>query len=141
MAVKLEIKGADKAIASVNVFQFTVLARIEKQIDKSSKKIRNHELVLAPVRTGKYKHSIKRKFNRKELSAKIAPMYKSGRLHPLAHILERGTAPHPIHPYGNKKVTVQHPGTKPKPHIEPAWEVEQANFISGVENAVKGAKT
>lgn len=141
MAVNIEIKGREKALAKIGVFQLDVMARIKNQLDESTKAIRDQERRLAPTgKTKKYKQSIKRILRRKDLSAKVGPM-RSGRLHPLAHLLERGTQPHLIHPFGNKNKTVMHPGTKPQPHVEPAWEREKSNFIKGIEDAVKGAKT
>jgi len=138
MKVEIEIKGVDDVIGKINRFNYRVVHGVEIQMDTTTKNIRNRERQAAPVRTGKYKKSIKRSLKKSDLTATVGPQWH-GRLHPIAHLLERGTKAHPIHPYGNKKVTVQHPGTKSDPHIEPAWDAEQNDFVNGIKNVIEGA--
>ncbi|MBP2653350.1 MAG: hypothetical protein H6Q73_919 [Firmicutes bacterium] len=138
MKINIEVKGADEAIGKINRFNVDVFKGVLKQIETTSKDIRNRERQAAPVRTGKYKKSIKRTIKKVDLTATVGPT-RRGKLHPIAHLLERGTKAHDIHPYGNKKVTVRHPGSREYPHIEPAWDAERDKFVEGVKSAIKEA--
>ena len=45
-----------------------------------------------------------------------------------AHLIEGGTAPHTIH-LKDRNLVIQHPGTKPKPFLEPAFESSKIESV------------
>jgi hypothetical protein len=137
---KITIKGLDGVIANIDALNANLLVRIQDIIQAEGEVIAQQAGANLPaaingkvrgVKTGKLKRSIKSKFDAKNITAKIAP-WKGGRPHPLGHIVEFGTDPHPVKGGG------QHPGTPAIPFLFPAFENEKNRLVERIKDAIRG---
>ena len=131
---KIQIKGERGVIATIDAMNGRLVKEIEKIVQETAEKISADAAGAltesAGVDTGKYKKSIKPKYENDKTTARIAPWSK-GRPHPLGHLLEFGTDAHEVG-------TGQHPGTDPIPHLFPAFEANRPEFERKVKEAVRG---
>lgn len=133
---RVKITGIDSTVFRLGVVNRQVGDNLAEVLDTTTKNIKENATRLAPLKSGKYRKSIKKQVDKIGLSAKAGPMTK-GRPHPLAHLIEAGTKPHSIpNAYGSGK-TASHPGTKPRPHLDPAWEHEEPKYLRAIQRAVE----
>ena len=110
---------------------------------------------MAPVDTGEYRESIIAEepvIDGNKISTFIGSRYKvttlDGKSYLLGQLLESGTMPHGIDVKRSKVLTdgvnffgkhVEHPGTKPQPHMIPALNMNVKNYKERIKNAIKEA--
>lgn len=113
MGIKVEIKGLDKAIATLNRMNLVAEQRVREQVAESALNVQRGAKERCPVRTGALWNSITVDFYQDGLTAEIAPHM------PYAPYVEFGTTRMPA-----------------KPYLFPAWEEERPKFEAGIKRAV-----
>lgn len=133
---QVKITGVESTVFRLGVANRKVGDNLAAVLDETTKNIRDNATRLAPLKTGTYRKTIKKQVDKISLSAKAGPMVR-GRPNPLGHLIEGGVKPHSIpNAYGSGK-TVRHPGTKPRHHLDPAWEHEEPKYIRAVQRAIE----
>lgn len=133
---QVKITGVESTVFRLGVANRQVGDNLAEVLETTTKNIKENATRLAPLKSGKYRKSIRNRVDKIGLSAKAGPML-GGRTHPLGHLIEGGTKPHPIpNAYGSGK-TVQHPGTPPRHHLDPAWEHEEPKYLRAVQRAIE----
>lgn len=157
MKFSVDLKDGDKLIATLNRLQVETAVEVADAIKESAKAVRREARARVPVLTGEFRRRIGYKISRDKLTAEVAAWRKGGgynnrRPHPLAHLIEFGTAAHVIRPEKKKalkfategstetyRLAVQHPGTPAKPFLFPAYEAERANYVQRLNEALNKA--
>lgn len=155
MNIPVEVKGLQDAVRALRVYQVAARERVGDAVLVSAKEIRRGARGRVQVRTGEFRRRIGIRMSKDGLSGRVAAWSRSGRPHPLSHLLEFGTKAHVIVPSKSKKAMaiggasamgpnkfaskVHHPGTAAKPWLFPAWEEERPHYVERLTGALNQA--
>jgi hypothetical protein len=129
-AVKItaRIEGFEALQKRLNRLDLRVLVAVEELLQATGKAVSRgakSRLSGRGVRTGKYKRSIKSRFDKAKQAAIVGPMVGK-RKHPLLHLLERG---HKIRNRASGPVLGRVDGI---PHLATAWDAEKEAMLRGL---------
>lgn len=141
MRITCKTKGVQEVIANLKKYDEKTQQKIGDVVNTSLKNIaKGARSRLPQSKTGNLRKGLKKKYSKKATGGTVT----SKAAH--SHLIEFGTRPHKI-AVKNKKVLsdertifgkeVMHPGTKPRPFLQPAYYAERSNYIEGLKKAVK----
>lgn len=137
--VRVSTAELSQALKSIDVYDGKTRLKVEKALLGGTRRVASGARTRVAVRSGKLKRSIKTSFSRVKLEGHVKAVQ------PYAPLVEFGTRPHKI-PSKKKKLRVngklvagdiQHPGSKARPFLIPAFEAEAPNITKDVLKAVE----
>lgn len=137
--VRVSTAELSQALKSIDVYDGKTRLKVEKALLGGTKRVASGARTRVAVKSGRTKRSIRTGFSRVKMEGQV----KVGQ--PTAHLLEFGSRPHKI-PSKKKKLRVngqfvagdiQHPGSKARPFLIPAFEAEAPNITKDVLKAVE----
>lgn len=144
MKVSVKVKGMEELVRNLSVLQVSAKVRVAEAVRETSKELRKEARTRVPRKSGAFAKRIRTKFSKDQLTARTAAFARSGRPHPLSHIIEFGTKPHSLAPKAKRALTIgdgfaasaQHPGTAAKPWLFPSFEAVKPKYVSLLEKAL-----
>jgi HK97 gp10 family phage protein len=140
----VKVDGLEEVLAAVVALDPAAQTRIKLALREVGKALRREMRSRVPRASGAFRKAIRSKFTRDKLTMTTGAMKKNGRAHPLAHIIEFGTAPHALAPKNKKAMkleegfaaSAQHPGTPAQPFLVPGFEATRATIETAMREAL-----
>lgn len=121
----VSIHGTDKVLGAINALSGRVVGETADAIRVTGNEIAQEARATAPKKTGKYRRTIRSRFDQRAMVARIAP-WVGRRPHPLGHLLEFG------HRGPNGKGWVSG-----RPHLFPALDQAVGRLRQRMDKVVK----
>lgn len=142
MRITCKTKGVQDVIANLKKYDEDTRERVGVVVNTSLKNIaRGARQRLPQSKTGNLRKGLKKKYVKKDVGGFVKATA------PHSHLIEFGTKRHSLDKGAKKKVMVIngnpvsgeiiHPGSKPRPFMQPAYYQERSNYIEGLKKAVK----
>lgn len=145
MRITVDIIGQDEVVGALNKLDLIAVARVAQAVRDTALAVERDAKLLAPVRTGRMRSNIGTQFYENGLAAEVGTNIE------YAPPVEFGTGPRIIRPVraqalrftaGGRVVfakRVNHPGTKARPFLFPAWEQQKPEFTRRIQAALRHA--
>jgi HK97 gp10 family phage protein len=140
--VDVKVNGLNKALQNIDQFNLKVQKAVKDVVNESALNVQAGAKQRSPVDTGRLRASIAI-----EPQSQAPYVVRVGTNVQYAEAIEFGTAPRVITPTNKKALfwkgashpvkKVNHPGTKAKPFLFPAWEEERPQFLIKLGEALK----
>jgi HK97 gp10 family phage protein len=153
--VYFSVPELNQALDQISAYDGRTAAKIENQVEKSTKNVKAGAVQRVPVRSGDLKKTISARFDRRTISGYVKagryPGAQKGGV-PYAHLVELGAGPVTIKsktplriaPPGAEAAglnefsyTVNIPARGKQPFMEPAFNAEKPDLIRGLKEAVQ----
>lgn len=152
MRITCKTKGVQEVIANLKKYDDETQQRVGEVVNTSLKNIASGARSRVPRNSGKLRSSIRKSYSKKNMGGTVTTKA------PHAHLVEFGTKAHSLtkgttnsagraakkgkrlvlvikgNPVGGEII---HPGSKPRPFMQPAYYQERSNYIEGLKKAVK----
>lgn len=155
MHITCKTKGVQEVIANLKKYDDDTQQKVGEVVNNSLKNIARGARSRVPQKSGLLKSSIRKSYSKKKMGGIVS---SGGKKAPHAHLVEFGTKAHSLTKgttnnagraakKGKRLVLVIkgnpvsgeiiHPGSKPRPFMQPAYYQERSNYIEGLKKAVK----
>ena len=141
MRITCKTKGVQEVIANLKKYDDDTQQRIGVVVNTSLKNIaKGARSRLPQSKTGNLRKGLKKKYSKKAIGGTVTSNA------PHSHLIEFGVKPHIIRAKNKKELSsdgeifgkeVMHPGSKPRPFMQPAYYQERSNYIENLKKAVK----
>jgi HK97 gp10 family phage protein len=154
MHITCKTKGVQEVITNLKKYDEETQQKIGNVVNTSLKNIaRGARQRLPQSKTGNLRKGLKKKYSKKATGGAVTSKA------PHSHLVEFGTKPHALtkgasrdseRAVKRKRTYVQvingnpvdgehimHPGTEPRPFLQPAYYAERSNYIENLKKAVK----
>lgn len=143
ISFKIDSSEVQQALADINKYKREVVEGVKRQTVTSTFNIRNEAFDKAPRKTTYLASSIKSLISGNKLLGEVSANAE------YAEAVEKGTKPHVIRAKNKpllkfqvggqwvSKKSVNHPGTKAQPFMEPAFEKEKPIYINKILTLIR----
>ena len=141
----MKLEGGD----SINNVLDRLPGKIGEKVLKQSMRAATRPMVrmaksFVPVKSGTLRKAIRVKDSRKRVAGNHAVLFGADKTAPHAHLVEFGTQPHVIQAkpggwlriFGSFAKSVQHPGTRARPFIRPAFDAGKGKWFTDLGEQV-----
>lgn len=141
--IQVREESVKKVLNNLKKYDDKTQKQLEEATSKSLSNIRRGAIARVPRgRTGNLRKGIRRSFSKKKISGAV----KSTAPH--SYIVEFGTKHHKVGLKKKKALSfdgqaynyIEHPGSKPRPYMQPAFHAERPNYAAAVKKAVNPDK-